>query len=78
MNPFGLNETMVCVSMSWGPDSDHRPSVQSVSLGLFCPESKATCGPLVVREERRRGLTFNECVGGLISQNVWMKLSLTF
>ena len=41
MNPFGLNETMVCVSMSWGPDSDHRPCVQSVSLWLFCPESKA-------------------------------------
>ena len=41
MNPFGFNEAMVCVSESWGPDSDHRPSVQSVSLGLFCPESKA-------------------------------------
>ena len=41
MNPFGLNEMMVCVSMSWEPDSEHRPSVQSVPLGLFCPESKA-------------------------------------
>ena len=29
----------MCVE-SWGPDSDHRPSVQSVLLGL-CPESKA-------------------------------------
>ena len=41
MNPFGLNEAMVCVSESLGPDSDHRPSVQSVPLGPFCPESKA-------------------------------------
>lgn len=41
MNPFRLNEAMVCVSMSWSPASDHRPSVQSVPLGLFCPESKA-------------------------------------
>ena len=40
MNPFGLNETMVCVSMSWGPDSDHRPSIQSAPLGLFGTESK--------------------------------------
>ena len=41
MNPFGLNEAMVYVSTSWGLASDHRPSVQSVPLGLFCHESKA-------------------------------------
>ena len=41
MNPFGLNEAMVYVSTSWGLASHHRPSVQSVPLGLFCHESKA-------------------------------------
>ena len=41
MNPFGLSEAMVYVSTSWGLASDHRPSVQSVPLGLFCHESKA-------------------------------------
>ena len=41
MNPFGLNEAMVYISTSWGLASDHRPSVQSVPLGLFYPESKA-------------------------------------
>ena len=41
MNPFGLNEAMVCVSESWGPDSDHTPRVQSVPVGLFCTSSKA-------------------------------------
>ena len=41
MNPFGFNEAMVCVSESWGPDFDHRPSVQSVPLGVFYTESKA-------------------------------------
>ena len=41
MNPFGLKETMVYVSTSWGLASDHRPSVQSVPLGLFYPEYKA-------------------------------------
>ena len=41
MNPFGLNEAMVCVSESRGPDSDHRPRVQSVPVGLFCTLSKA-------------------------------------
>ena len=41
MNPFGFNEVMVCVSESWGPDFDHRPSVQSVPLGVFYTESKA-------------------------------------
>ena len=32
---------MVYVSTSWGLASDHRPSVQSVPLGLFYPEYKA-------------------------------------
>lgn len=32
---------IVYVSVSWSLASDHRPSVQSVPLGLFCPESKA-------------------------------------
>ena len=32
---------MVYVSISWSLASDHRLSVQSVPLGLFCPESKA-------------------------------------
>ena len=32
---------MVYVSISWSLTSDHRPSVQSVPLGLLCPESKA-------------------------------------
>ena len=32
---------MVYVSTSWGLASDRRPSVQSVPLGLFYPESKA-------------------------------------
>ena len=32
---------MVFVSISRSLDSDHRPSVQSVPLGLFYPESKA-------------------------------------
>ena len=41
MNPFGLNEAMVYVSTSRGLAFDHRPSVQSVPLGLFYPESKA-------------------------------------
>ena len=41
MNPFGLNEAMVYVSPSWGLAAGHRPSVQSVPLGLFYPESKA-------------------------------------
>ena len=31
----------------------------------------------MAREEWRKGLTFTECIGGLTSQNVWMKLSLT-
>ena len=41
MNSFGLNEAMVCVFTSWCLASNHRPSVQSVPLGLFCHESKA-------------------------------------
>ena len=41
MNPFGLNEAMVYVSTSSPLAFDHRPSVQSVPLGLFYPESKA-------------------------------------
>ena len=44
MNPFGLNEVMVCVSTSKGLVSGHRPSVQSVPLGLFflSPKQRTT------------------------------------
>ena len=71
MNPFGLNEAMVYVSTSRGLAFDHRPSVQSVPLGLFYPESKAhDCLWLLWSGER--GLTFTEWIGGLICQNVWM------
>lgn len=50
--------------------------VSRVSPRDFSVLSPKHSGPLWVREERRRGLTFNECVGGLISQNVWMKLAI--
>ena len=30
----------------------------------------------MVREEQRRGLMLTEYIGGLTSQNMWMKLSL--
>ena len=41
MNPFGLSERMVYVFTFQGLVFDHRLSVQSVSLGVFWPESKA-------------------------------------
>ena len=68
MNPFGLNEAMVYVSTSWGLASHHRPSVQSVPLGLFCHESKAhDCSWL--GRSGKGGLTYTEWIGGLIAQN---------
>ena len=46
MNPFGLKETMVYVSTSWGLASYQRPSVQSVPLGLsiLSPKRMTVCG----------------------------------
>ena len=41
MNPFGLNERLVYVFTFQGLVFDHRLSVQSVSLRVFWPESKA-------------------------------------
>ena len=41
MNPFGLSERLVYVFTFQGLVFDHRLSVQSVSLRVFWPESKA-------------------------------------
>ena len=71
MNPFGLNEAMVYVSTSWGLASGHRPSVQSVPLGLFCHESKAHDCSWLGRSGKGK-LTFTEWIGGFISQHPWV------
>ena len=76
MNPFGLNEAIVFVSTSWSLVSDHRPSVQSVPLGLFYPESKTQDCSWLGRSGEEGWHLLSEPVGWFLRMCGWVVTGL--
>ena len=76
MNPFGLNETIVFGSTSRSLVSDHRPSVQSVPLGLFYPESKAQDCSWLGRSGEEGWHLLSEPVGWFLRMCGWVVTGL--